>query len=356
MIIPNANLWGPGAPYLYSMVAVLLDPGDLVVDEYELRVGVRTIHVTDQSFWINGKEFYFRGCGKHEDADVRGKGVDAVMNVKDFNLLRWIGANSFRASHYPFGEEVMDLADELGVCVIDELPAVGLNLWDRHETVFTQDRAGDGLLATHLSQLRELVARDGNHPCVVMWSVANEAATYEPASHPYFARVAETVRALDPSRPSTIVEYTLPDKSLVGDLFDVICVNRYLGWNTDPGETELIEGQLERDLLRWHERFDKPVFVTEYGADTVAGFHSDPPALFTEEFQCEFLERYHRVFDRLDFVIGEHVWNFADFATKQSPVRVLGNRKGIFTRQRQPKAAAYLLRSRWMGTAPPATD
>ena len=353
--IPRVTLWEPGAPYLYSMVAVLLDSTDVVVDEYELRVGVRTVEVTDRSFLINGKEFYFRGCGKHEDADVRGKGVDPVMNVKDFNLLHWLGANSFRTSHYPYGEEVMDLADELGVCVIDEIAAVGLNMWDRHEPVFTPDRAGDVLLETHLSQLRELVARDGNHPCVVMWSVANEAATYEPASRPYFSRVAEAVRALDPTRPSAIVEYTLPDESYVGDLFDVVCVNRYLGWNTDPGELELIEDQLERDLLRWYERFGKPVLVTEYGADTVAGFHCDPPVLFTEEFQCEFLARYHRVFDRLDFVIGEHVWNFADFATKQSPVRVAGNRKGIFTRQRQPKAAAHLLRSRWEGVTPTAT-
>jgi beta-glucuronidase len=356
VMIPSVNLWEPGAPYLYSMVAILLGPGNLVVDEYELRVGVRTIHVTDRSFLINCKEFYFRGFGKHEDADVRGKGVDAVMNVKDFNLLRWIGANSFRTSHYPYGEEVMDLADELGVCVIDELPAVGLNMWDRHETVFTQERAGDGLLQTHLGQLRELVMRDGNHPCVVMWSVANEAATYEPASRQYFSRIAEMVRTLDPNRPSAIVEYALPDESHVSDLFDVVCVNRYLGWSTDPGEIELIDAQLERDLLRWHERFGKPVLVTEYGADTVAGFHSDPPVLFTEEFQCEFLERYHGVFDRLDFVIGEHVWNFADFATKQSPVRVQGNRKGIFTRQRQPKAAAHLLRSRWTGWAPTVTE
>lgn len=356
MLIPNATLWEPGAPHLYSMVAVLLGPDNFVVDEYELRVGVRTIRVTDRSFLINGKEFYFRGCGKHEDADVRGKGVDAVMNVKDFNLLRWIGANSFRTSHYPYDDDVMDLADELGVCVIDEIPAVGLNMWDRHETVFTEDRAGDAMLQTHLGQLRELVARDRNHPCVVMWSVANEAATYEPASRSYFSRVAEAMRELDPSRPSAIVECTLPDESYVGDLFDVICVNRYLGWSTDPGEIDLIEGQLEGDLRRWHERFGKPVFVTEYGADTVAGFHSDPPVLFTEEFQCAFLERYHAVFDRLDFIIGEHVWNFADFATKQSPLRVLGNRKGIFTRQRQPKAAAHLLRSRWTVRAPTSAN
>jgi beta-glucuronidase len=69
--------------------------------------------------------------------------------------------------------------------------------------------------------------------------------------------------------------------------------------------------------------------------------------MFTEEYQCEFLRRYHAVFDRLDFVVGEHVWNFADFMTKQGVKRVVGNRKGVFTRRRQPKAAAHLLRERW---------
>ncbi len=347
IVVPDAHFWEPGAPYLYSLVTQLADPRNGIVDEYPLPVGIRTVHVSEQGFFINGKAFYFRGFGKHEDADIRGKGLDAALNIKDFNLLKWIGANSFRTSHYPYADEIMDLADQLGVVVIDEAPAVGLNMWDRNQTVFVPDRIGDTLLETHIHQLQELVQRDKNHPCVVMWSVANEAATYESGARPYFARVAEAMRQLDATRPTAIVEYTLPDESNVADLFDVLCVNRYLGWYTDSGDIQVIETQLEDDLRRWHERFGKPILITEYGADTVAGFHQDPPVLFTEEFQWEFLSRYHRVFDRLDFVIGEHVWNFADFATKQSPTRVLGNRKGIFTRQRQPKAAAYLLRSRW---------
>lgn len=347
IVVPDAHFWEPGAPYLYSFVAQLVDRRNEIVDEYPLPIGVRTVRVSEQGFFINSKAFYFRGFGKHEDADIRGKGLDAALNIKDFNLLKWIGANSFRTSHYPYADEIMDLADQLGVVIIDEVPAVGLNMWDRNQTVFVPDRIGDTLLETHIHQLRELVQRDKNHPCVVMWSVANEAATYESGARPYFSRVADAMRQMDATRPMTIVEYTLPEESTVADLFDVLCVNRYLGWYTDSGNLQIIEKQLEEDLRRWHERFDKPILITEYGADTVAGFHQDPPVQFTEEFQCEFLSRYHHVFDRLDFVIGEHVWNFADFATKQSPTRVLGNRKGIFTRQRQPKAAAYLLRSRW---------
>ncbi len=347
VVVPRVNLWEPGASYLYRLVVRLLDSRGAVVDEYSLPVGVRTVHANEQGFFINNKPFYFQGFGKHEDADLRGKGLDDVTNVKDFNLLQWIGANSFRTSHYPYADEIMDLADQLGVVVIDEVPAVGLNMWDRKETVFCPERAGEALLDIHTSQLRELVERDRNHPCVVMWSVANEAATYEAGAREYFQKIAGSMGELDSTRPMAIVEFTLPGESTVADLFDVLCINRYFGWYSDSGDVQVIEAQLEGDLRRWYELYHKPLLITEYGADTVVGFHQDPPVLFTEEFQCELLSRYHDVFDRLDFVIGEQVWNFADFATKQSPTRVLGNRKGVFTRQRQPKAAAHLLRSRW---------
>ncbi len=104
---------------------------------------------------------------------------------------------------------------------------------------------------------------------------------------------------------------------------------------------------MEKVLREFHEKFKKPVMMTEYGADTIAGFHQDPPVMFTEEYQCQMFEHYHNVFDKLDFFVGEHVWNFADFMTRQDVTRVVGNKKGVFTRQRQPKMAAHLLRRRW---------
>lgn len=89
------------------------------------------------------------------------------------------------------------------------------------------------------------------------------------------------------------------------------------------------------------------MIVSEFGADTIAGYHKMPPVAFTEEFQKAFLQAYCETFDKCDFVIGEHVWAFGDFATKQGLNRVDGNKKGVFTRQRQPKMAAYYLQERW---------
>ncbi len=95
----------------------------------------------------------------------------------------------------------------------------------------------------------------------------------------------------------------------------------------------------------------KPIIVTEYGADAMPGLHTLDGAVWSEEYQAELLETYHRVFDRVDAVVGEHVWNFADFATGPSFMRVDGNKKGVFTRERRPKAAAHRLRQRWLGAS-----
>ena len=360
LVVKNPRLWEPGNAYLYTMVIELLTARDQLEDTYRLPVGMRTIAVTDKQFLINGKPFYFRGFGKHEDADIRGKGHDDAINVKDFNLLNWIGANSFRTSHYPYSEEIMNLADRYGIVVIDECPAVGLG--DEPENViFTQERINGPAMDHHLQVMREMIQRDKNHPCVVMWSIANEPSTWDSGSVEYFRKVADLTRELDPSRPVTLALCSYPDKEGLrpelyeqgaAELLDVICVNRYFSWYLDCGRLDVVEHQLERDMNAWYQRFKKPVLLSEYGADTIAGLHQDPPVMFSEEYQCQMLEHYHRVLDRLDFIIGEHVWNFADFATRQGVRRVGGNKKGVFTRQRQPKAAAHLLRKRWQKQKP----
>lgn len=123
---------------------------------------------------------------------------------------------------------------------------------------------------------------------------------------------------------------------------------------TNTGQTDIIPFNLEKDMLTWRRTFNKPVMMTEYGCDAVAGLHSDPPFAFTEEFQVEYISQYFGTFDKLRaarFFVGEMVWNFADFLTAQGITRVHGNKKGMFTRQRQPKMAAHALRSRYSALA-----
>ncbi len=343
--VKNARLWQPGKAYLYTL-EVTATGSDGESDVYRVQVGIRTVEVKGKQFLINGKPFYFQGFGKHEDMDVKGKGHDDAMLVKDFSLLKWCNANSFRTSHYPYAEEVLDLADREGIVVIDEAPAVGMNFRTKEGT-FAPTRLNDETLAHHLDVMDELIARDKNHPCVVMWSVSNEPNTRETSADKYFKKVCDRTRKLDPTRPITLIECLWPDATQVSKHVDVVCINEYVGWYGDTGQTEVVDDHLRWLLDQWWKTFKKPLIITEYGADTIAGMHSDPPVVWTEEYQCEFLDEHHKTFDRFAHVIGEHVWNFADFATKQGTGRVLGNKKGVFTRNRQPKMAAHLLRARW---------
>ncbi len=347
--IEKAHLWNPGAAYLYRFSVILEQPG-MEPDVYSLRIGIRTVEVVGKEFRINGKPFYFKGFGKHEDMNLKGKGLDDVICVRDFNLMEWMGANSFRTSHYPYAEEIMDLADEYGLVVIDESPAVGMTFFNEQKKVFVPERVNEETQKHHIQVMKDLIDRDKNHPCVVMWSIANEPSSWEDEARNYFRAIIDVVREKDPTRAVTMVSYAFPygsRKDKVADLLDVVCINKYYSWYEDSGMLDVIDYQAEKELTTWFEEFGKPVIITEYGADSIAGFHSTPAVMFTEEYQIEMVKRFNKVFDRLDFVIGEHLWAFADFATKQGTTRVIGNKKGIFTRDRSPKSIAFVVRERW---------
>ncbi|KAL5344123.1 glycoside hydrolase superfamily [Aspergillus crustosus] len=356
--IESVNLWQPGAAYLYQFIASIVNTEETIIDTYTVPVGIRTVKVQNSQILINNEPFYFTGFGKHEDTAIRGKGHDQAYLVHDFQLLNWIGANSFRTSHYPYAEEVMDFADRHGIVVIDETPAVGLAFsigagvaTSSAPTTFTPDRINNNTRRAHEQALRELVARDKNHPSVIMWAIANEPASNEEGSREYFAPLVEVAREIDPAhRPITFANLGQATyaNDRISDLFDVLCLNRYYGWYSFTGDLAEAEAQLEAELQGWVETYPgKPIIISEYGADTLAGLHSVLGLLWSEEFQVEFLDTYHRVFDRVDAVVGEHVWNFADFQTNLGIQRVDGNKKGVFTRDRKPKAAAHALRARW---------
>lgn len=353
--VPDVHLWAPGDGYLYDLDLELVDDAGAVVDSYRQTVGIRTVEVRGIEFLINGAPFYFKGFGKHEDAAVRGKAHDDAFMVHDFELMRWIGANSFRTSHYPYAEEVLDYADRQGIVVIDETAAVGLNSGlaggifggDSFPT-FSPETINDASQAVHAQAIRELVQRDKNHPCVAVWSIANEPESDTAEAEDYFRPLFELTRSLDRTRPVGFVNVMLAPagKCRVTQFADLAMINRYYGWYVNTGDLPAAERAFEAELREWAAQ-GKPIVITEYGADTVVGLHSITPMPWTEEYQSAYLEMNHRVFDRVDAVVGEQMWNFADFQTGPGVFRVDGNKKGAFTRERRPKASAHLLRARW---------
>lgn len=335
--VPNAAFWGPGEPNLYRLKTELILSG-AITDRYSLNVGIRTVEVRNDALLVNGKPVYLKGFGRHEDFPVAGRGYMAPLIVKDYSIMRWMGANSFRTSHYPYSEQMMDMADQLGILVIDETPAVGL---------FFADAGLDRRLNLCQQYIREMIARDRNHPCAIMWSVANEPHSTRPPAKEFFHTLYRTAKSLDNSRPVTLVNCAGVWEEAF-EFMDVLCVNRYNGWYTQPGRLDAGVAELSAELDKIHAAFKKPMIVTEFGADAISGHHAQPPEMFSEEYQAETITAYHNLFKTKKYITGEHVWNLCDFKTSQAVHRAGAlNHKGVFTRDRRPKLAAHKLRELW---------
>ena len=347
--VPNARLWSDKDPFLYDLTV------EAGADRYTLKTGIRTIAVKGGQILLNGAPIQMNGFGRHEDFFASGKGLNLPLMIKDYQLMRWTGANSYRTSHYPYSEEEMQLADREGFLIIDEIPAVSLQ-FENEENVAER-------LRMCLLQVDALIARDKNHPSIVMWCVANEPLPAnlrfdtlgQKSEDPSVARgklFLETLlarsRALDPTRLHTVVTVMGGPDSWM-EQCDVICMNRYWGWYALGGELDRALAMLDKELDQVWARWRKPVMMTEFGADTMAGMHGHPAVMWTEEYQAEYMSGHLSVAARKKFVAGMQVWNFADFAAVQSVMRVGGlNMKGVFTRMRTPKMAAHVLRKFWI--------
>ena len=353
LAVDNARFWSPDDPFLYEL-SVLLGEDDAPQDRYRLEVGIRTVAVAGDKLLLNGQPIFLKGFGKHEDFAVCGRGAFTPLIVKDYALLKWIGANSFRTAHYPYDEEQMRMADREGILIIDEIPNVSL-----------QFAGGDDAVAERLrmcqQQMHELIARDKNHPSVIMWSIANEPMPpdmmkrfaggepepVDPKTTAFFQTLYDLCRQEDPTRLVTLVGVMGGPVEWM-EAADVACINRYYGWYAQSGQPDAGQQVLEQELDALYAQLGKPMLITEFGADTIAGSHSHPPEMWSEEYQVDLIRRYLDSAAARPFMAGMHIWNFADFKTAQATMRANGmNYKGVFTRARQPKMAAHFLRERW---------
>ncbi|XP_050520628.1 beta-glucuronidase-like isoform X2 [Daktulosphaira vitifoliae] len=340
--VPNAILWWPfmsgkdQIAYMYTFQVKIVNEK---YDVYRLPIGIRTLQWTSKKLLLNGESIYLRGFGKHEDSILRGRGYDDVLSVRDFNLIKWLGANSFRTSHYPYAEETLQQADFEGIMVILESAACAIKKFD------------SALLESHKVSMTEIIQRDKNHPSIIMWSLANEPENNINASISYFQELYNHVRKLDSSRPITFVNSQQIKNSKALEYMDILTVNRYDSWYSDSGHLELIQYQVYKEVEAWNKKFEKPVLITEYGAGSLPGLHSLPETMWSEDYHVTLLNENFKAFDSLITdgipLLGEMIWNFADFKTPQSYLRPGLCMKGLFTRERQPKMVAYTTRNRY---------
>uniref|UniRef100_A0A914KSK9 Beta-glucuronidase n=1 Tax=Meloidogyne incognita TaxID=6306 RepID=A0A914KSK9_MELIC len=327
--IEKANLWWPrgmGKPNLYiAEVKLFSENNEILLDVYRETFGFRSVSIEDGLILINKKHFYCFGFGMHEDFEVHGRGFDRSVMIKDLNIFEWLNANCYRTSHYPYSEERAYEADRRGIVVITEVPAVGLRNFVK------------SLAKLHAKMITEMINRDKNHPSIISWSLANEPLIKGDASFEYF-------------RPITAVFGYLSYRKIF-NLFDIICLNRYYGWYHGLGLIDAIKDSLLKELNDFRSQFpSKPIYMTEYGAEAIPGLHEMPSAPFTEQYQVEIIQKTTQVFEELRLaghLSGEMLWNFADFMTAPSTSRVVGNHKGVLTRDRKPKMAAHFIKRRY---------
>ncbi len=281
IVVPQARLWGVRDAYLYTLHVELVE-GDDVVDDYRQRLGIRTFVVDGGRLLLNGKPVYLTGFGMHEDHPIVGKQHNDTMMLRDFELLNWIGANSMRTSHYPYSSDIMDYCDEQGILVIDEVPAVGQNFGvaggifggGAVKPTFGPDTIGEPAQRLHAQMIRELVNRDKNHPCVIIWSIANEPESGTESAENYFRPLFEVARQADPTRPVGFVNVMLNPHGncRLHPYCDVIMLNRYYGWYVNTGDLAAAQIDMTKELAAWAGE-GKPIIMTEFGADTYPGLH-----------------------------------------------------------------------------------
>ena len=346
--IPKARLWSPEDPFLYD-VTVSIGGNKKPMDVYSLETGIRTITTDNKNILLNGKPVILRGFGKQQDFPIYGRGSVQPSMVNDIELLKWTGANTFRTSDYPHDEMNYAIADKEGILIIDETPAIGL--FSSIDTIALKQ-----IENISYQYLTEMIIRDKNHPSVIMWSLANgpkntilSSAEGEGKEIAYsmFAKYINKAKEIDPTR---LVMF-MGDEDGFTDWFglsDVICINRFEGWSKSNGQIAEGVKNVCKELDKLHKTFNKPCLMTQFGASSVAGEHALQPEMYSEEYQNELINAYLDMANSKDYISGMIISNFADYKTPQSIIRLRGyNTKGIFTRDRRPKAAAHMIRERW---------
>jgi beta-glucuronidase len=331
LAVTNLALWSPENPVLND---VEISAG---ADELKDRVGFRDIAACGRDILLNGQKVFLRGISLHEENPLRGGRAWSEADARQ--LLGWakaLGCNFVRLAHYPHNEHMARLADEMGLMCWEEIPVYGTIQWTNTET-----------LANAKRQLAELIARDQNRASVVVWSVANESLPGE-ARTTFLKSLVEEAHSRDGTRlvSATLEVRTDPSDPLhkivddpFGEYTDLCSFNEYTGWY--DGLPEKI------DRLNWSVKYDKPVFISEFGAEAKQGFHADALTRFSEEYQAEVYRRTLPMLEKIPGFSGCSPWILCDF---RSPRRLLPgiqdgwNLKGLISSHGEKKLAFDVLK------------
>ena len=340
--LQNPHLWnGRLDPYLYTVKAELLENGE-AMDCVEQRFGVRTFRVDpDKGFFLNGKPYPLHGVSRHQDRLNMGWAITEKEHKEDMELIAEVGANTVRLAHYQHSQTFYDLCDEYGMVVWAEIPFISsfMDTKEAHDNT--------------ISQMRELVLQNYNHPSIVCWGIANEITIG--GEHPHLVQnlhdLNDLCHELDKTRLTTMAQLSMvePDSAL-NHITDIVSYNHYFGWYL--GDVA--------DNGPWIDDFHKQnpdvcLGISEYGCEGILKYHNDHPQIqdYSEEYQAYYHEKMLETFSTRPFLWSTHVWNMFDFASDmRDEGGVKGrNNKGLVTYDRKTKKDSFFIyKAYWTDT------
>ncbi len=339
--LKNVHLWnGVKDPYLYTARATLIVDGE-EIDTVSTRFGCREYKIDpEKGFILNGREYPLRGVSRHQDRPDIGNALLPEHHKEDIELILEMGANTIRLAHYQHSQVFYDLCDEAGLAIWAEIPYISRHMANGYDNT--------------VSQMKELVAQNYNHPSIVVWGLSNEI-TIAGASDPHLIKnhrdLNDICHKMDKTRPTTIASVTMCsiDSEYV-HISDVLSYNHYFGWY--GGTTDMNGPWFDV----FHKKYpNKPIGISEYGCEAL-DWHTSSPVQgdYTEEYQSYYHEELIKQIAERPYLWATHVWNMFDFA---ADARAEGgengmNHKGLVTFDRKYKKDSFYAYQAWLSEKP----
>lgn len=328
LYIKHPKLWSPNKPNLYYLKIYSNSPNINKTTLFETYFGIRQIEVKGINIYLNKEKIKLKGVSLHEEYMPYGRTIPYEKRKEDILNIKALGFNAIRTAHYPHDESIVELADKLGIFILEEIPVYQYCDFKNEDT-----------FRLAIKMIYKLIKRDFNHPSVIWWSVGNEIPVHRRECAKFIIRLMEFARKLDDTRIVTYVTMKLSHDFLRRSA-DVATINTYFGWYF--GNVKLIS--LVLDTMRT-PIFNKPWVYTEFGAGAKYGFHADwkKQIRFSEEKQLYVLDYTIRTLNSKNYIAGWFIWIYRDF---RSPIRTSTyqqgyNRKGLVSGERNEKKLIY---------------
>jgi beta-glucuronidase len=309
--LENAELWSPDSPVLYT-ASVNLSKNGAKIDDLTDRFGIRQVCVQGTSILLNGKPIIIKGTHRYDAYDHLGPNPPEKILRAELALMKSVGINTIRV-HYPASPQLLSLYDEYGFMMMEEIP---LNWWG-NKWVGMKSIGGEApqsldILKQAKSTLTDMIARDKNHPCIVIWSMANECATDNEIGITVMRELLKLAKSLDPTRLVTFVAGDDPRKHLAYDEADIVSFNEYFICDHINQMDSVIYKKLSKDLTLYRSYFgSKPIIMSEFGRQGIKNVHGDD--FYSEEFQAAYIESNWKALKENPSISGGIVWTWADY-------------------------------------------